>query len=157
MTPAWSFLRNNPYAELQIGAVQAALTSGRFPTNAGAGVAAYVSREDCAAVAAAVLTQDGHAGRAYDVTGPIAVRSADLATLAGALGDRDVELVDLEYAGFAAQLRGAGLPDGAVELVASFGAATREGFLATVTNTVVELTGQAPIPTADVVRRALGR
>lgn len=154
---AWTFLRNNLYAELQIGVVQAALTSGRFPTNAGTGAAAYVSREDCAAAAAAVLTQDGHAGRAYDVTGPVAVRSADLATLAGALGDRAVELVGLDDAGFAAQLRGAGLPDGAVELVASFGAATREGFLATVTNTVEELTGRAPIPTAAVVRRALGR
>lgn len=153
----WTFLRNNLYAELQIGGVQAALTSGRFPTNAGTGAAAYVSREDCAAAAAAVLTQDGHAGRIYDVTGPVAVRSADIATLAGALGNRHVELVEVDDAGFATQLRGAGLPDGAVELVVSFGAATREGFLSTATTTVEELTGRTPISTADVVRRALGR
>jgi NAD(P)H dehydrogenase (quinone) len=153
----WTFLRNNLYAELTVGPVQAALASGRFPSNAGAGGAAYVSREDCAAVAAAVLTQDGHAGRAYDVTGPVAVRPADLAALAGALGNRDVELVALDDAGFAAQLRGAGLPDGAVELVVSFGAATREGFLSTATSTVEELTGRSPSSTAEVVRRALER
>ncbi|TQM38931.1 NAD(P)H-binding protein [Pseudonocardia cypriaca] len=153
----WTFLRNNLYSELQIAGVQAALASGTLPSNTGTGGAAYVSREDCAAVAAAMLTQDGHAGRIYDVTGPVAVRSADLAALAGALGGRDVELVDMDDAGFAAQLRGLGLPDGAVELVVSFGAATRDGFLSTATNIVEELTGHHPIPTADVVRRALGR
>ena len=37
---------------------------------------AYVSREDCAAAAAAVLTTDGHEDRVYDITGPELVTQA---------------------------------------------------------------------------------
>ena len=71
---AWTFLRNNLYSHMQVPGIQQAIASGQVVTNAGQGAAAYVTREDCAAVAAAVLTQDGHVGIAYDVTGPKASR-----------------------------------------------------------------------------------
>lgn len=54
---------------------------GRLVSNAGDGRTAYVSREDCAAVAAAVLTSDGHEGRTYDVTGPQLLGQTDVAAL----------------------------------------------------------------------------
>src|SRR5262245_46952691 len=57
---AWTFLRNNLYAEFQISTVQRAIDSGELATNAGDGRVAYVSRDDCAATAAAVLVQEGH-------------------------------------------------------------------------------------------------
>ena len=63
-------LRNNLYAHMQTQGIAQAANSGRLVTNAGTGATAYVTREDCAAVAAAVLTQDGHEGQVYDVTGP---------------------------------------------------------------------------------------
>ena len=67
---AWTVLRNSLYAEYQAPEAVKALAAGTLEHNRGAGRIAYVSREDCAAVAAAVLLTPGHEGRVYDVTGP---------------------------------------------------------------------------------------
>jgi NAD(P)H dehydrogenase (quinone) len=150
----WTMLRNNLYAHMQVPGIAQAAASGRLVTNGGAGATAYVTREDCAAVAAAVLTQDGHEGVAYDVTGPGALSAIDLVALAREICGRDVELVSVDDAAFTAGLRAAGLPDEAAALVTSFGAATRGGFLANVSSAVADLTGRKPTPLADVVRAA---
>lgn len=73
-----------------------AAASGQLVANSGAGAKAYVTREVCAAVAAAVLTQDGHQNQVYDVTGPRAWSAADLAALAGKIGDREIKLVQVD-------------------------------------------------------------
>ncbi|MER7668210.1 SDR family oxidoreductase [Kitasatospora sp. NPDC096128] len=151
----WSVLRNNLYAHMQVPVVEQAITSGRLVTNSGAGATAYVTREDCAAVAAAVLTQDGHEDRAYDVTGPRALTAADLVALAAEAGGRDVELVEVDDAASVAGLRAAGLPEEVAQLVTSFGAATRGGFLQAVAPTVADLTGRTPTALAEVVRARL--
>ena len=51
----WTALRNGLYAEFQVGAAARAAASGQLVHNSGDGATAYVSREDCAAAAAAVL------------------------------------------------------------------------------------------------------
>lgn len=148
----WTMLRNNLYAHMQVPGVEQAAAAGRLVTNTGAGAAAYVTREDCAAAAAAVLTQDSHENVAYDITGPEAVGAVDLVALAREVGGRDVELVEVDDAAYAAGLRSAGLPDAAAELVTSFGAAIRGGYLATVSSAVADLTGRRPTALTDVVR-----
>ncbi|MEZ0092307.1 NAD(P)H-binding protein [Streptacidiphilus sp. EB129] len=152
---AWTVLRNNLYAHMQVPTIGQAVASGRLVTSGGAGATAYVTREDCAAAAAAILTRGGHEGRAYDITGPEALSAADLAALAREIGGRDVELVEVDDAAFGTGLRAAGLPDHIAEVVASFGAATRGGFLAQVSSAVADLTGRKPTALADVVRAAL--
>ena len=117
---AWTMLRNNLYSHMQRAGLEQAATSGRLVTNAGTGATAYVTREDCAAVAAAVLTQDGHRNRAYDVTGPDAVRPADLVALAREIGGGDVELVEVDDEQYTAGLRGAGLPAEVAALLREF-------------------------------------
>lgn len=151
----WTMLRNNLYAHMQVPGIAQAVASGQLVTNGGVGATAYVTREDCARVAAAVLIQDGHEGQAYDVTGPEALSATDLVALAHEIGGRDIELVNVDDATFMAGLRTAGFPDGAAELVASFGAATRDGFLGNVSPVVADLTGHAPTALADIVRAAL--
>ena len=151
----WTMLRNNLYAHIPVAAIEQAVASGRLVTNAGAGATAYVTRADCAAAAAAVLTQDGHEGMAYDITGPEALTTVDLVDLVREIGGRDIELVDVDDAEFATGLRAAGLPDQVAELVTSFGAATRGGFLANVSSAVADLSGHKPTALADVIRAAL--
>ncbi len=151
----WTMLRNHLYAHLQIPVVEQAAVSGRLVTNSGDGTAAYVTREDCAAVAAAVLTQDGYANQILDVGGPEEISAHDLLVLAQEISGRDVELVAVDDLEFADGLRSAGLPDPVAQLLTSFGAATRDGYLAGVTSTVADLTGRAPTRFADVVRAAL--
>lgn len=150
----WTALRNNLYAHMQVSVVEQAAATGRLTTNSGSGAAAYVTREDCAAVAAGILTRGGYENEAVDVTGPEAVGAPDLLRLARDLGGRDVELVNVDDHTFAVALKEAGLPEPVAELVTSFGAATRGGFLAGVSGVVADVTGREPRSLADVVRQA---
>ncbi|MDQ0808879.1 NAD(P)H dehydrogenase (quinone) [Streptomyces sp. B3I7] len=153
----WTMLRNHLYAHLQVSAVAHAAASGRLVTNHGTGAAAYVTREDCAAAAAAALTQDGHEDRVFEVSGPEAVTAGDLVALAREIGGREVELVAVDDETFAEGLRAAGVPELDVRLITSFGASTRGGYLAGVSSAFSELTGRAPTPFAEAIRTALPR
>lgn len=143
---AWTMLRNNLYADMQVDSVAQAAASGQLVTNVGDGGAAYVTRADCAAVAVGVLTGEGHEGKAYDVTGPRAYTAADLAELAGQQSGKPVEVVQVDDEAYTAGLVSAGLPDFIAPLLTSFGAATRLGKLATVTDVVERVGGRTPAP-----------
>jgi NAD(P)H dehydrogenase (quinone) len=149
---AYTFLRNSIYADLQPRSAEAAIATGRLVTNAGEGRTGYVTREDCAAVAAAVLTGDGHANQAYDVTGPEALNADDLARLYSELGGRPVEVVHVDDAAYAAGLvEHAGMPQHLAEIYATFGAATRSGALDVTTDVVERLTGRPPASLRSVL------
>ena len=153
---AWTFLRNNLYAEYQVPTAAQAIATGQLVTNAADGRTAFVSRDDCAAAAAAVLTSAGHENTAYDITGPEAVSAEDIAALAGEIGGKDIDVVHVDDDGFVAGLTGAGLPDVAARLFASFGASTRGGFLEGVSSAVQDLTGEAPRSLRTVLTAASG-
>ncbi|GGR55280.1 NAD(P)H dehydrogenase (quinone) [Nocardioides luteus] len=148
---AWTMLRNNLYADMQVDTINGAAEAGQLVTNFGDGAAAYVTRADCAAVAVGVLTSEGHEGAAYDVTGPQAYTAADLATLAGERSGKPVEVVQVDDDTYAAGLLAAGLPDFLAPLMTSFGAATRLGKLANVTDVVERIGGRKPTPLATLL------
>ncbi|WP_229813548.1 NAD(P)H-binding protein [Lentzea flava] len=149
---AWTMLRNHLYAHLQLQGIQNAAATGKLFTNIGDGAAAFVTRDDCAAAAAAVLTRRGHENTALEISGPEAVGARQLVDLAQEIRGDSVELVHVDDEDLAAGLLAAGLPEPAVQLVTSFGAATRGGFLEHVTTAVRDLTRREPARFADVVR-----
>lgn len=155
---AWTALRDSLYSEYQVPEAAQAIASGVLSHNRGDGQVAYVSRDDCAAVAAAVLTGSGHEGRVYDVTGPELYDASGLAALYAELGGRPVEVEPLDDETFVARLSVAfGDDDHArygAELVASFGRSIREGYQAGRTDVVERLTGRAPRTLRDVLAAA---
>jgi NAD(P)H dehydrogenase (quinone) len=149
---AWTFLRNSIYAEALVGSAGPALASGSLVTNAGDGRTAYVSRADCAAAAAAVLTSDGHDGKEYDITGPETLGEHDVAALYAELGGGPVEPVFLDdEAWVAAMVEHAGLPEPVARTYATFGAAARRGYAAVVSSAVEDLTGRPPRTVREVL------
>ena len=85
---AWTLLRNQIYANgLPDQAVQI-IRDGKLVTSTPDARVAYVTREDCAAAAAAVLTTPGHDNQAYNITGPDAIGPAELVALASELSGR---------------------------------------------------------------------
>jgi uncharacterized protein YbjT (DUF2867 family) len=80
--PSW-FMQN--FTE---GLFAGGLREGVLVAPAGQGAHPFVDVEDIAAVAAAALTEDGHAGQAYDLSGPEALTFAQAAE---ALGARHVD------------------------------------------------------------------
>jgi NAD(P)H dehydrogenase (quinone) len=154
--PGWTILRNSIYAEMLLGGAEAALASGSHVTNEGDGRVAYISRDDCAAAAAAVLAADGHEGRIYDVTGAVPLSAADVAALYGELGGRPVQLVQVDDDAYTAGLvEHAGMPRPVAEVYASFGTGTRLGYSAPVSDTVLRLTGRRPKPARDVLAASI--
>jgi NAD(P)H dehydrogenase (quinone) len=148
---SWTFLRNSLYSEYQAPGIAQAIAGGQVVSSAGDGRIAYVSRDDCAAAAAAVLVQDGHEGQAYDVTGPEAIGPHELAALAAELGGVPVEVVPVDDDGLIAAMVAGGVPEVGARVLTSFAAAAREGFLGTVSGSVEELTGTPPRSLREVV------
>jgi NAD(P)H dehydrogenase (quinone) len=141
---AWTMLRNSFYAEYQVPGGAQAIATGRLVHNNGDGRIAYVSREDCAAAAAAVLTTEGHENKSYDITGPEALSQDDVAALLSEVSGRPVEAVAVDDEAFIQGLNAAGLPEPAAREVASYGRAIREGFLGEASGAVENLTGRPP-------------
>lgn len=153
---AWTFLRNNLYADMQVQAVRRAAAAGQLVANSGDGATAYVTRDDCAAAAVGVLTGDAHEGRAYDITGPRALTAQDLATLAGAVAGHEVRVVAVDDQRYVDGMLAAGLPAPVAQMVASLGAAARLGHLDGVSTAVRDLTGREPTALADLLRAPAG-
>jgi NAD(P)H dehydrogenase (quinone) len=152
----WTFLRNAIYADSLVTAAGGALASGIVLTNSADGRTAYVARADCAAAAAVVLSSDGHAGKAYDITGPEALSARDLAALYSELGGTRVEpaFVD-DGAWVSAMVRHAGMPEGLARTIATFGIAARQGYAEVVSTSVRDLTGREPATAREVLAAGL--
>jgi NAD(P)H dehydrogenase (quinone) len=151
----WTVLRNSLYADYQIGEAKTAVAGGSLVHNRGAGRVAYVARDDCAAAAAAVLLQGGHAGAVYDITGSESYTADALAALYRELGGERVEARAVDDAAFVAGLVGDAAANEhlryGAELVASFGRAIREGYLDVCTDAVAKLTGHRARSLAEVL------
>lgn len=141
---AWVSLRNSLYAELLLASLPGAAASGQLVNAAGDGAVAYVSREDCARVAAAVLAKPLPSGTIVEVTGPRALTGADLATATGALVGKAVAHVSIPFEALVDGMVGHGLPRPVAELFAAFDRSAARGELAGVTGAVAELTGRPP-------------
>jgi NAD(P)H dehydrogenase (quinone) len=156
---AWTLLRNSLYADYQLPEARQAILQGRFLHNRGNGRIAYVARDDCAAVAAAVLASDGHKNLVYNVTGPRSYDPEELAALYAALAGRSVEAVAVDDEALIAAMLGSGDHDGharfGAELVASFGRAIRDNHLSDCTACVEQLTGRPAAGLDTVLRAAL--
>jgi uncharacterized protein YbjT (DUF2867 family) len=129
--------------------------SGNFYVDAGQSRISMVDTRDVAAVAAVVLTEPGHAGAHYDVTGPQALSYTDVAaTLSGATG-RQVTYVDVTDEQVRQALLGAGLNQwfaGAlVGLYQDYRRSGTDGYAAQVTSTVERLTGRPARSLADLL------
>ncbi len=110
----------------------------------GQGQTSYIDTRDVAAVAAQVLTNPGHAGNSYGLTGPEALSAAEVAErLSSAIG-RQVRYVDLAATAFAQALAGAGLPGWLVDALVEGNSLLAAGHGATVTDEVARLTGRPP-------------
>ena len=67
---AYTFLRNSLYMEILLPQATKMVADGKATVPQGEVRVGYVSRNDCAAAAAAVLMTPGHDNKIYDITGP---------------------------------------------------------------------------------------
>jgi NAD(P)H dehydrogenase (quinone) len=111
-------LRNSWYVENYTAQVPAILQRGSLAGSAGDGRVSAATRADYAAAAAAVLTGDGHEGRAYELGGDEAFTLAELAAEIGAQAGQPVGYLDLPEDEYARLLTSAGLPEAGAVIMA---------------------------------------
>ena len=152
--PAWTILRMNFYAEAFVPMAQAALNQGVLAALA-ENRAAFVARDDVAAAAAGILLGDGHAGAIYNATGPERLSGAERAELIASISGRPVAFRVINEEQLRAGLAKAGLPAGAVNIVAGIQQSFAAGVFDIVTGDVERLGGRPPKPLRDVLAGAL--
>jgi NAD(P)H dehydrogenase (quinone) len=90
---AWTMLRNSIYMHGLIGQAARMVADGRAVIPPNESTIGYVTREDCAAAAAAVLSTPGHENKAYDITGPELLGVRETAAIAAAVSGKPIEVV----------------------------------------------------------------
>ena len=115
---AWTFLRPNGFmqnaANYFAGTIKA---QGAFYQPMGEARLSQVDVRDIAAVAATALTEPGHEGKGYDLSGPEALGNAQVAeTIAKAIG-KPVSYVAVSDEDARKGMSGAGMPDFYVDLL----------------------------------------
>jgi NAD(P)H dehydrogenase (quinone) len=139
---AWTMLRNQIYANGLVDQAIQIVRDGALVTHTPDARVAYVTREDCAAAAAAVLASPGHENRAYNITGPDAIGPRELVALASELSGKPVELMVLSEADYRQRLAGTGMPEAGINGTISFAAELDSPFLRQPSTAVADLTGR---------------
>jgi uncharacterized protein YbjT (DUF2867 family) len=140
----YTFLRPNLFFQGVLAFAGSIASDNRFYAPIGDATVSAVDVRDIAAVAAASLTEPGHEGRTYTLTGPRAVSHAEIASALSAALGRVITFVDVPPNDFARSLEGI-LPPwqiaGLLEDYAHYG----RGEASATTATIQQVTGTPAI------------
>jgi NAD(P)H dehydrogenase (quinone) len=154
---SYNFMRDSQYAEAMTQQqAAAAIQSGQMFANQGSGVVGFVSRDDCARVAVALLLGGGERDRAYDVTGPELLSYRQICALISEISGAAIAYNDVTDEQFYGMWDAMGVPRESTgdftnspfpwcsDDMVSFGRAIREGMMEVLSGSVEELTGTKP-------------
>lgn len=146
---SYTILRNFYYANNLLHSLPNAVAMGAIYGTAGKGKVAYVTREDCAKAAAGALESTSFENKVYDITGPRAITTDELAGILSEVVGKKIPYVDLTEADFKAALVKSGLPELWADVYVSFDVANKLGEEEKVSSAVKELSGHSPQDIAD--------
>jgi len=120
-------------------------TQSAFYGCQGEGKVSHIDIRDIAAVAVKVLTENGHAGEIYTLTGPEALSNTRIAEILSDDVGREIHYVDLPDEQFGQALLAAGVPEWSANALVDLQRLYREGGASAVTHDVEQLLGRKPI------------
>ncbi|WP_213134734.1 SDR family oxidoreductase [Citrobacter sp. FP75] len=147
----YALLRNGWYTENYLASAPAALEHGVFIGAMGDGKIASATRADYAAAAARVISEDGHAGKIYELAGDEGWTLSQLAAELAQQSGKKVVYQNLSEADFAAALKGFGLPAGLADMLADSDIGASKGGLFDDSRTLSKLIGRSTTSLADSV------
>ena len=151
----YALLRNGWYTENYLASAPPALEHGVFIGAAGEGKIASATRADYAAAAARVMTEDGHAGKVYELAGDNGWTLSELAAELTKQSGKNVVYQNLGQADFAAALKSVGLPAGLADMLADSDIGAAKGGLFDGSHTLSTLIGRPTTSLADSVKDLL--
>lgn len=148
---AWTFLRPTFFMQNVMGLVEM-VKQGTIYQPAGDGKAALVDVRDIAAVAVKTLTEAGHEGKAYDITGPALLSYHDVARILSDVSGRPVRYQDISTAAARQAMLGMGMSEFSADAINQLMDQMRAGAYAKTTPVVRDIAKKQPITFAQFAR-----
>jgi len=149
----WTILRPHHFMTNLIAQAGYVIKEGAIYSPSGDGKIPYVDPRDVAAVAFVTLTQPGHLGKIYVVTGSEAISYRQAAEIIGNVIGKKLRFVDESPEEAQARRIREGVPPAVIKSILAIGAYQRAGGkTVTITETVAELTGRPPRTVAEFVK-----
>ncbi len=149
---AFTHLRPNYYMQGLLRFRASILSESRFAAPMDGALVSMVDVRDIAAVAAAALTEDGHEGKTYDITGPDALTHGEVAAQLTQVLGREILFADIPDASMRATLAAWRMPEWQADGVIEDYEYYRRGEASNVSTVVRDVTGVAPRSFLDFAR-----
>ncbi|HEY0377278.1 MAG TPA: SDR family oxidoreductase [Pyrinomonadaceae bacterium] len=149
---AYTHLRPNGFMQNSFMFAPAIKSQGAFYAPYGDARVSYVDARDVASVAFHALTEDGHEGKAYEITGPQALSYHDQARELSSVLGREVRYVEVPIEGARGTMVGAGMNAWTVDALIELFNFYKDGGADQVRDTVREVTGRDPITFAQFAK-----
>lgn len=148
---AWTHLRPNWFMQVFAGGPMLAdlRSSGALHLPAGDAKISYIDVRDIAAVAAVALSEPGHTGRGYTLTGPEALEHSEITRQISLAAGRTFAYVPIGEEAAGGSLAAAGLPPARIERLLGFYRLVRQGYCAPVSPDVATVLGRPAISFAQ--------
>ncbi|WP_446743920.1 SDR family oxidoreductase [Silvibacterium acidisoli] len=149
---AYTNLRPNLYMQGILMLGKSIASEGKLFAPAGDCRVSIIDVRDIASVAVAALTEPGHEGRTYDLTGPEALTHAEMAARISSAISKPVAFVDIPESEFRSALAAFHMPGWQAEGLVEDYAHYRRGEAADISGAVQEVTNNAPRNFAEFTR-----
>lgn len=148
-------LRNGWYLENYTENLAPTLEHGVLLGSGEEGRVSAATRADYAAAAVAVLTSEGHLGKAYELGGAPAFTLPELAALIASASGKPVEYRDLPEEAYAEALVGVGVPEPFARVLADSDRGIARDDLYTDSDSLARLIGREPTSPSEAIAAAL--
>src|SRR5271157_1822139 len=149
----YTFLRPNGFMQNIVNYNASTINAqNAFYGSEGDGQVSQIDLRDVAAVAVRALTEDGHVGKAYTLTGPQALTNREIAQILSDKLGREIRYINLPPAQLKDVLLSAGVPEWNADALLDLQRLYREGKAATVSQDVEQILGRKPINFAQFSR-----
>ncbi|MFD3700872.1 NAD(P)H-binding protein [Streptomyces sp. NPDC058646] len=124
----WTILRPGWFAQnFDEGILLDGIRAGEVRLPAGEGLEPFIDCDDVAAVAVAALTEEGHAGKTYELSGPRLLSFGEAVEEIARATGREIRYVALSPEEYVAELVAEGVPADYAQMVADLIGQIREG------------------------------
>ena len=153
---AWTFVRPGNFmsnAMMWAGSIK---KDGAVYAPVGEGKTANIDPADIGAVAVKALTSSGHEGKAYTITGPVALTMQEQLDIIGKRIGKSLKFIDVPPEAAKKSMLEMGMPEGYVNALIELYAVMKANQASLVTNVVEEVTGRKAATFESWVERHAG-
>ncbi len=151
----WTIVRASWFAQnFSEGFLREMVLDGTVALPAGTVREPFIDVEDIADVAVAALTEDGHAGQVYEVTGPRMLTFAEAVQEISEAAGRPVATIQISHEALTSALAAQGVPEGVIWLMSYLFTTVLDGRNAYLADGVQRALGRPPRDFAEYAQQA---